>query len=135
MDCMALEELVYGCTCACVMYVHFFFFSVLFYLSCHASERRFFFLFKRVFPVFVFFSVSPIRTHTLSFSLSLAPPPLCQLFPLSFFPIYPPFFPTSFETHPPLPSLHQPDQSMSFTGILLQPLLMGDWDVCPLIGW
>ena len=84
----------------------------------------------------VFFSVSPIRTHTLSFSLSLAPPPLCQLFPLSFFPIYPPlFFPTSFETHPRLPSLHQPGQSMSFTGILLQPLLMGDWDVCPLIGW
>ena len=135
MDCMALEDLVYGCTCACVMYVHFFFFSVLFYLSCHASGRRFFFSLQTSLSC-VFFSVSPIRTHTLSFSLSLAPPPLCQLFPLSFFPIYPPlFFPTSFETHPRLPSLHQPGQSMSFTGILLQPLLMGDWDVCPLIGW
>ena len=71
MDCMALEDLVYGCTCACVMYVHFFFFSVLFYLSCHASGRRFFFLFKRVFPVFVFFSVSPIRTHSRSHCLLL----------------------------------------------------------------
>ena len=91
MDCMALEDLVYGCTCACVMYVHFFFFSVLFYLSCHASGRRFFFSLQTSLSC-VFFSVSPIRTHTLSFSLSLAPPPLCQLFPLSFFPIYPPFF-------------------------------------------
>ena len=33
---MALEELVYGCTCACVMYVHFFFFfrSFFIYRDC-----------------------------------------------------------------------------------------------------
>ena len=135
MDCMALEELVYGCTCACVMYVHFFFFSVLFYLSCHASERRFFFfLFKRVFPVFVFFSVSPIRTHSRSHCLLLLLLS-ANSSPFHSFLYTPLFFPTSFETHPRLPSLHQPGQSMSFTGILLQPLLMGDWDVCPLIGW
>ena len=114
--------------------------------TCTFSFFRSFFIY-RVMPLDVvfFFSsnesflcifLSQSHTHTLSFSLSLAPPPLCQLFPLSFFPIYPPlFFPTSFETHPRLPSLHQPGQSMSFTGILLQPLLMGDWDVCPLIGW
>ena len=91
MDCMALEELVYGCTCACVMYVHFFFFSVLFYLSCHASERRFFFSLQTSLSCVCIF-LSQSHTHTLSFSLSLAPPPLCQFFPLSFFPIYPPFF-------------------------------------------
>ena len=135
MDCMALEELVYGCTCACVMYVHFFFFSVLFYLSCHASERRFFFFSSNESFLCIFLSQS--HTHTLSLvltvSCSSSSLPTLPPFILSYIP--PLFFPTSFETHPPLPSLHQPDQSMSFTGILLQPLLMGDWDVCPLIGW
>ena len=133
MDCMALEELVYGCTCACVMYVHFFFFSVLFYLSCHASERRFFFSLQTSLSC-VFFSVSPIRTHSRSHCLLLLLLS-ANSSPFHSFLYTPLFFPTSFETHPPLPSLHQPDQSMSFTGILLQPLLMGDWDVCPLIGW
>ena len=134
MDCMALEDLVYGCTCACVMYVHFFFFSVLFYLSCHASGRRFFFLFKRVFPVY--FSQSVPYAHTLSRSHCLLLLLLsANSSPFHSFLYTPLFFSTSFETHPRLPSLHQPGQSMSFTGILLQPLLMGDWDVCPLIGW
>ena len=133
MDCMALEDLVYGCTCACVMYVHFFFFSVLFYLSCHASGRRFFFLFKRVFPVYFSQSVPYAHTLVLTVSCSSSSLPTFPPFILSYIP--PLFFPTSFETHPRLPSLHQPGQSMSFTGILLQPLLMGDWDVCPLIGW
>ena len=133
MDCMALEELVYGCTCACVMYVHFFFFSVLFYLSCHASERRFFFSLQTSLSC-VFFSVSPIRTHSRSHCLLLLLLS-ANSSPFHSFLYTPLFFPTSFETHPPLPSLHQPGQSMSFTGILLQPLLMGDWDVCPLIGW
>ena len=109
MDCMALEELVYGCTCACVMYVHFFFFSVLFYLSCHASERRFFFFSSNESFLCIFLSQS--HTHTLSFSLSLAPPPLCQLFPLSFFPIYPPFFPHIF-WDPSTSSLLAPTRSV-----------------------
>ena len=91
MDCMALEDLVYGCTCACVMYVHFFFFSVLFYLSCHASGRRFFFLFKRVFPVY--FSQSVPYAHTLSRSHCL----LLLLLSANFSPFHsflytPPFF-------------------------------------------
>ena len=74
-----------SCTCTFSFFRSFFIYrvmplNVVFFFSLQTSLSC------------VFFSVSPICTHTLSFSLSLAPPPLCQLFPLSFFPIYPPFF-------------------------------------------
>ena len=108
---MALEELVYGCTCACVMYVHFFFFSVLFYLSCHASERRFFFfLFKRVFPVY--FSQSVPYAHTLSRSHCLLLLLLsANSSPFHSFLYTPPFFPHIF-CDPSTSSLLAPTRSV-----------------------
>ena len=89
--------------------------------TCTFSFFRSFFIY-RVMPLDVvfFFSsnesflcifLSQSHTHTLSFSLSLAPPPLCQLFPLSFFPIYPPFFPHIF-WDPSTSSLLAPTRSV-----------------------
>ena len=111
MNCMALEELVYGCTCACVMYVHFFFFSVLFYLSCHASERRFFFFSSNESFLCIFLSQS--HTHTLSLvltvSCSSSSLPTLPPFILSYIP--PPFFPHIF-WDPSTSSLLAPTRSV-----------------------
>ena len=90
MDCMALEELVYGCTCACVMYVHFFFFSVLFYLSCHASGRRFFFSSNESF-LCIFLSQSHTHTHSLVLTVSCSSSSL-PTFPPFILSYIPPFF-------------------------------------------
>ena len=118
-----------SCTCTFSFFRSFFIYRVM-----PLDVVFFFFLFKRVFPVY--FSQSVPYAHTLSRSHCLLLLLLsANSSPFHSFLYTPLFFSTSFETHPPLPSLHQPDQSMSFTGILLQPLLMGDWDVCPLIGW
>ena len=116
-----------SCTCTFSFFRSFFIYRVM------PLDVVFFFLFKRVFPVYFSQSVPYAHTLVLTVSCSSSSLPTFPPFILSYIP--PLFFPTSFETHPRLPSLHQPGQSMSFTGILLQPLLMGDWDVCPLIGW
>ena len=117
-----------SCTCTFSFFRSFFIYRVM------PLDVVFFFSSNESF-LCIFLSQSHTHTHSLVLTVSCSSSSLPTFPPFILSYIPPLFFPTSFETHPRLPSLHQPGQSMSFTGILLQPLLMGDWDVCPLIGW